>query len=68
MKKKIFYIKNIFSDNKIKNYLDEYEKIKNEFNLLNFYSEINFPKNLTLKKIKNKIKSNISKKNLRIWF
>ena len=59
--KKIFYIKNVFSDNKIKNYLDEYEKIKNEFNLLNFYSEINFPKNLTFKKNKNKIKSNISK-------
>ena len=59
--KKIFYIQNVFSDNKIKNYLDEYEKIKNEFNLLNFYSEINFPKNLTFKKNKNKIKSNISK-------
>ena len=28
---------------------------------MNFYSEINFPKNLTFKKNKNKIKSNISK-------
>ena len=37
-------------------------KIKNEFNYLNFYEEINLPKNLTYKKNKNKIKSNLTKK------
>ncbi len=61
-KKKIFYIHNIFTDNNISNYFDEYNKVKNEFASLNFYSEINLPKKLTFKNNKNKIKSNITKK------
>ena len=60
-KKKIFYLSNVFADNKIINYFDEYNKIKNEFNLLNFYSEISLPKRLTFKNNKNKIKSNLTK-------
>ena len=60
-KKKIFYLHNIFSDNKILNYFDEYDKIKNEFNLLSFYSEISLPQKLTFKNNKNKIKSNLTK-------
>ena len=60
-KKKIFYLHNIFSDNKILNYFDEYDKIKNEFNLINFYSEISLPQKLTFKNNKNKIKSNLTK-------
>ena len=60
-KKKIFYLSNIFADSKIINYFDEYNKIKNEFNLLNFYSEISLPKRLTFKNNKNKIKSNLTK-------
>ena len=62
LKKKIFYLCNIFADNKILDYLNEYNKIKNEFNYLNFFAEINLPKNLTFKKNKNKIKSNLTKK------
>ncbi len=62
LKKKIFYLCNIFSDNKIYNYFDEYEKIKKEFESLNFYGEINIPKRLTFKDNKNKIKSNLTKK------
>ncbi len=61
-KKKIFYLYNVFSDNNILNYFDEYDKIKNEFNLLNFYSEISLPQRLTFKNNKNKIKSNLTKK------
>ena len=62
LKKKIFYLCNIFSDSKIYNYFDEYEKIKKEFDLLNFYEEINLPKRLTFKNNKNKIRSNLTKK------
>ncbi len=61
-KKKIFYLCNIFSDYKIKNYFDEYEKIKKEFDSLAFYEEISLPKRLTFKKNKNIIKSNLTKK------
>ncbi len=62
LKKKIFYLCNIYSDSKISNYYDEYEKINNEFKMLNFYGEISLPKKLTFKINKNKVKSNITKK------
>ena len=55
-KKKVFYLCNIFSDNKIINYFDEYEKIKNEFKLLKFYEEISLPRRFTFKTNKNKVK------------
>ena len=61
-KKKIFYLNNVFSDNKISNYFDEYDKIKKEFLTLNFYEHISLPKRLTFKNNKNKIKSNLTKK------
>ena len=60
-KKKIFYLFNIFSDSKISNYFEHYNKIKNEFSTLDFYSNINLPKRFTFKTNKNKIKSNITK-------
>ncbi len=62
LKKKVFYINSIFSDSKIKNYFDEYNKIVNEFSLLNFYEEIYLPRKLTFKNNTNKIKSNLTKK------
>ena len=62
LKKRIFYLHNVFSDNKILNYYEEYEKIKNEFSLLSFYEEIKLPKKFTFKNNKNKIKSNVTKK------
>ncbi len=61
LNKKVFYLKNIFADKKISSYLDEFAKIRNEFNLLDFYSKVNLPKNFTYKINKNKIKSNIKK-------
>ena len=60
-KKKVFYLNNIFSDNKINNYFDEYHKILNEFALLDFYGEINLPEKFTTKNNTNKIKSNLTK-------
>tara|TARA_B100001057_G_scaffold467921_1_gene526542 strand:- start:1402 stop:2859 length:1458 start_codon:yes stop_codon:yes gene_type:complete len=66
LRKKIFYICNIFSDRKILNYFDEYNKIKKEFTSLNFYEEIVLPKKLTFKNNKNKVKSNITKKQFKI--
>ena len=36
--------------------------------LLNFYGEINLPEKFTTKNNKNKIKSNITKENLKITF
>ena len=56
LNKKVFYLKNIFADKKISSYLDEFAKIRNEFNLLDFYSKVNLPKNLTYKINNNKIK------------
>ena len=62
LKKKIYYLCNIFSDTKISNYFEEYDNIQKEFKILNFYGEISLPKKLTFKSNKNKIKSNITKK------
>ena len=62
LKKKVFYLCNVFSDNKILNYHNEYDKIKNEFASLNFYQEISLPKKFTFKSNRNKIKSNLTKK------
>ena len=61
LKKKIYYIENIFADTPIKNYFDRYELIKNNFNLFQQYENIKLPEKFTFKKNKNKIKSNISK-------
>ncbi len=61
LKKKVYFLKNIFADKHIRNYFEEYEKIKNDFNLINFYSEITLPKKFTFQKNKSKIKSNVSK-------
>ena len=62
LKKKVFYLCNVFSDNKILNYHNEYDKIKNEFASLNFYQGVSLPKKFTFKSNRNKIKSNLTKK------
>ena len=62
LKKRIFYIENIYSDIKINNYFEKYQLIKNNFNLLQQYEQIVLPEKFTFKLNKNKIKSNISKK------
>ena len=62
LKKKIFYIVNVFKDEKIKDYKKKYFDIKNELNFLKSLSEIPSIKiNNKYKKINLKIKSNTSK-------
>jgi len=61
LKKKIYYIENIFGDLPIKNYFEKYQLIKNNFDLFQQYENIKLPEKFTFKANKNKIKSNISK-------
>ncbi len=61
LKKKIFYIENIYSDTKIKDYKETYLSIKNKFKLFDTYEKIKLPEEFTHKKNKNLIKSNTPK-------
>ena len=62
LKKKIFYIINIFADENIKDYKRRYSEIKSELNILLIQSKMkkNYYKNFNIQKIK--VKSNTSKK------
>ena len=60
-KKKIFFIQNIFKDQRISNYKLEYQKIKNNLNDFIHFGNINLPSNFHKVHKKIKIKSNISK-------
>ena len=60
-KKKIFYIQNIYKDEKINNYLDKYNSIRKNFEVFQNYENIKLPEKFTYIKNKNKIRSNISK-------
>ena len=61
LKKKIYYIENVFTDTPIKNIFDKYNSIKRKFELFQDYENIVLPEKFTFKKNKFKIKSNISK-------
>ena len=61
VKRKIFYIENIYNDQKIYDYPSEYEKIKNTLNELRYYGNIPLPENFHINNKKINIKSNISK-------
>ena len=61
LKKKIYYIENIYSDTPIKNYYDKYQKIKYNFSMFHEFENIKLPDKFVFKLNKNKIKSNISK-------
>ena len=61
LKKKIFFIQNIFKDQRISNYKLEYQKIKNNLNDFIHFGNINLPSNFHKVHKKIKIKSNISK-------
>ncbi len=60
-KKKIYYIENVFSDTKIKDYDEFYSLVKKKFRLFEDYEKIRLPEKFTFEKNKNLIKSNISK-------
>ena len=59
--KKLFYIQNIYKDEKITNYLEKYNSVKQKFELFQNYENIALPEKFTHKNNKNKIKSNISR-------
>ena len=62
LKKEIFYIINIFSDEKIKNYEKKYEEIKIELSKILIQSSLKISNYLSKKTIKDiKVKSNTSK-------
>ncbi len=61
IKKKIFFVQNVFKEENITNYKLEYEKIKNTFNDLGHYGNINLPSNFHKSKKIIKVKSNVSK-------
>ncbi len=61
LKKKIYYIENVYSDEKIKNYKETYNSILKKFDLYQNFENIKLPDRFTFKPNKNSIKSNISK-------
>ncbi len=61
IKRKIFYIENVFKEQKINNYKLEYGKIKNTFLELSHYGNIELPYNFYRGKKNIKVTSNISK-------
>jgi len=61
LKKKIFFIENIYRETKINNYFEKYQLIKKNFETYEDYSNIKLPIKFTFRKNKNKLKSNISK-------
>ena len=65
VKRKIFYIENIFKEQKITDYKIEYKRIKNTFNELSHYGNIEIPSNFHRSNKKIKVKSNISKSKFR---
>ena len=61
VKKKIFFIQNIFKEKKIDNYEIEYIRIKNTFIELSHFGNIELPSNFYISKKNLKVKSNITK-------
>ena len=66
LKKKIYYIENVYADTQIKNYKETYSSIINKFNLFENYENIKLPEKFTFKKNKNLIKSNTSKEKFKL--
>jgi anthranilate synthase component 1 len=66
VKKKIFYIENVFADTKIKNYEEKYHSISKKFDLYEDFENIKLPDQFTFKPNKNLIKSNTSKEKFKL--
>ena len=61
LKKKIYYIENIYADTKIKNYNDVYNSIFKKFDLYESFGNIKLPEQFSFKPNKNSIRSNTPK-------
>ena len=66
LKKKIYYIENVYADTKIKNYRETYESTIKRFELYENFENIKLPEQFTFKPNKNFIKSNISKNRFKL--
>jgi len=67
LKKKIFFIENVYAETKINNYFEKYQLIRRNFQTYEDYSNIKLPIKFTYQKNKNKIKSNISKNKFKTY-
>jgi len=61
LKKKIYFVENIYADTKVTNYFEKYQSIVKKFETFEDYSNIKLPIKFSHQKNKHKIKSNISK-------
>ena len=61
LKKKIFFVENIFKEENILDYKIKYQSIKNKFSELSHYGAIELPHNFHKSNKKIKVKSNISR-------
>ena len=66
LKKKIYYIENVYADTIIKSYRETYESIIKRFELYKNFENIKLPEQFTFKPNKNFIKSNISKNRFKL--
>ena len=66
LKKKIYFIENVYADTKIKNYRETYESIIKKFKLYENFENIKLPEQFTFKPNKNLIKSNTSKNRFKL--
>ena len=60
-KKELFYIYNLFSDEKVKNYSKKYKEILNQLEYNIFLSNFDIKRKIIIKKKSEKVKSNLSK-------
>ena len=66
LKKRIYYIENVYADTKIKSYRETYESIIKRFELYENFENIKLPEQFTFKPNKNLIKSNTSKNRFKL--
>ena len=66
LKKKIYYIENVYADTKIKNYNEAYSEIVKKFDLYESFENIKLPEQFTYGYNKNKIKSNTTKNKFKL--
>ena len=66
LKKKIYYIENIYSDIKIRNYSETYNNVLDKFSFFENYENIKLPEKFTFKDNKNLIKSNTSRNKFKL--
>jgi len=66
LKKKIYYIENIYADTKIKDYSETYDSINKKFDLYESLENIKLPDQFTYRPNKNPIKSNTTKEKFKL--